>query len=138
MNKEKIIARIDNAEEYFLALHNKEFIHPASFRAEKSNNYAETIQTALEAIKEYVKHGWQPIKTAPKDDTDILVLGHENCFWDEENEREYYKDPFICISSYKDKDYRRGFNHRNGARYVTHWKPLDDTRIQEILKKIGE
>jgi len=53
---------------------------------------------------------WQPIKTAPKDDKDIIVCNSLN------GDR--------AISSYEDTKYRRCFNHRNGFQGATHWMPL--------------
>lgn len=61
---------------------------------------------------------WLPIESAPKDDTDILVGG-----W---YEPEDGSAPAWVnrISSYLDKGWRRGFRHRNGAYWATHWMPL--------------
>lgn len=69
------------------------------------------------------REDWQPIETAPKDDTDILVYGYRDVDWDN-NGNEVYSNPYTEISQYEDRDYKRGYNHRNGAPNVTHWKPL--------------
>jgi hypothetical protein len=62
---------------------------------------------ALIARVRAAEAGWQPIETAP--DGDVLVLN----VWTGER----------AISSRDDKDWRRGFMHRNGFP-ATHWAPL--------------
>lgn len=64
---------------------------------------------------------WQDIATAPNDDRDILVGG-----WvirDEDDEASGYEWRQV-ISSREDRDCRRGYRHRNGARWATLWHPL--------------
>lgn len=66
---------------------------------------------------------WQPIETAPKDGTNILLYEPKNEF----NPPEYFvgrweksRDPFIYGTSWECSEYG-AFNH-----HPTHWIPLPD------------
>jgi hypothetical protein len=59
---------------------------------------------------------WQPIETAPDDDRDVMVGGWVEGEW------------WQTISSRDDRPMRRGYRHRNGAQWATHWWPLPTSR----------
>lgn len=79
---------------------------------------------------------WQPIETAPKDDRDILVGAWMTESGEPLAEFQPPEKWFCVISSRDDRDYRRGYRHRNGADWATHWAPLPPAPSQ--LSKRGD
>lgn len=88
----------------------------------QANQLAEEI---LAIVAAHNQDGWQPIKSAPKDGTEILVyrpLAHES------------GDPIIAIKRTTEKPMHcwkqtipegaDGENYTDGACYATHWQPL--------------
>lgn len=57
---------------------------------------------------------WQPIESAPKDGTEVLVIGtYHNML---------YSQPEMIVAQYK----RGWWSHRSVISHVTHWMPLPE------------
>ena len=101
--------------------------------------HLETIQAALNLLAEKAEEGWQPIETAPRDGTKVLVLN--NC-------------GSQLVARYEDDQWLGFPGHRNVHFPLIHWMPLPeppsvaceeeersdnhaDTIVEEFIEEIG-
>lgn len=93
--------------------------------------YANAVEDLVQVIEEYERtHGWQPIETAPKDETSILVFAKhklDSCSsvvqasW---FEGQFYADSRECIIDFED------------GLTCTHWMPLLHPPKQKIEESL--
>jgi hypothetical protein len=77
---------------------------------------------------------WQPISTAPKDGTQILVYFPQIGVWQVLWSREVFNDGFWCVSDNKFEDRPlRGWSDE-----PTHWMPLPDPPVAVHAGEVSE
>ena len=95
----------------------------------------DAMRAALEAYEAAKPDKWQPIETAPRDDSEFMIgrWFYEHEFWDDKKNEwvEIGKREWVqTISHHENPDGPhacRGWNHRNGPiNKPTHYRPLPE------------